>query len=164
VRTGAPDDFAELYAAHVHSLTVQLYAYTGNLAVAEDLVHEAFCRALARWPSVCGYDNPVAWVRQVAWNLARNRWRRIRIAADFLRRQRQPTVEGPSPDRVALSDALARLPSQHRRAVILHYLADLPVADIAHQEGVALGTVKSWLHRGRTALAAQLREAGKERP
>lgn len=159
---GAADGFAELYAAHVHSLTVQLFAYTGDLAVAEDLVHEAFCRALSRWKQVSGHDNPVAWVRQVAWNLARSRWRRLRVAADFLSRQRNPSVEGPGPDRVALAAALAQLPPRQRRAVVLHYLADLPIAEIARQENVAPGTVKSWLHRGRAALANHLREAGKE--
>jgi RNA polymerase sigma-70 factor (ECF subfamily) len=162
VRAGAADGFAELYAAHVHSLTVQLFAYTGDLTVAEDLVHEAFCRALSRWKKVSGHDNPVAWVRQVAWNLARSRWRRIRVAADFARRQRPQAVEGPGPDRVALAAGLAQLPPRQRRAVILHYLADLPIAEIARLENVAEGTVKSWLHRGRAALAAYLRETGKE--
>jgi RNA polymerase sigma-70 factor, ECF subfamily len=158
----AADGFAELYAAHVHNLTVQLFAYTGDLTVAEDLVHEAFCRALSRWKQVSTHDNPVAWIRQVAWNLARTRWRRIRIARDFLIRQRSQAVEGPGPDRVALAAALAQLPPRQRRAVVLHYLADLPIAEIAQQEKVAPGTVKSWLHRGRTALASYLREAGKE--
>jgi RNA polymerase sigma-70 factor (ECF subfamily) len=46
--------------------------------------------------------------------------------------------------------------------VVLHYLADLPVAEIARQEGVSEGTVKSWLHRGRTALAAHLTERTEE--
>jgi RNA polymerase sigma-70 factor (ECF subfamily) len=40
--------------------------------------------------------------------------------------------------------------------VVLHYLADLSVAEVAEQEGVPVGTVKSWLHRGRIALAIQL--------
>jgi RNA polymerase sigma-70 factor (ECF subfamily) len=40
--------------------------------------------------------------------------------------------------------------------IILFYLADQPVRDIAEQEGVADGTVKSWLRRGRALLATQL--------
>lgn len=52
-----------------------------------------------------------------------------------------------------LAQALATLPDKQRRAVILFYVADLPVHAIAAQEGVPDGTVKSWLHRGRTALA-----------
>ncbi|WP_203825413.1 SigE family RNA polymerase sigma factor [Actinoplanes palleronii] len=156
-------DFEEFYQAFFQPLTIQLFAYTGNMAAAQDVVQEAFCRALARWKKVSRYDDPGAWVRRVAWNLATSQWRRARTAALFMRRQREEYASAPSPDRVALAKALATLPAQQRRAVILHYLADLPVSEIAAQEGVAEGTVKSWLHRGRTALAAQLTEKEKTR-
>jgi RNA polymerase sigma-70 factor, ECF subfamily len=156
-RSAVPD-FDEVYAAHYADLTVQLYAYFGDRQEAQDVVQEAFCRALARWRTVSRYDDPVAWVRRVAWNLAVSRWRRARTAVNFVRRQprTEAQLDGPTPERVALVAALATLPPTQRRAVVLHYLADLSVADIADREGVAAGTVKSWLHRGRTALAAQL--------
>ncbi|WP_346538103.1 SigE family RNA polymerase sigma factor [Micromonospora sp. DPT] len=152
--------FDDFYHAHFRAVTTQLCAYTGDLGQAQDLAQEAFCRALARWDRLVRYDDPVAWVRQVAWNLARSRWRRLRIARNHLLRQRQTEAEvaGPTPDRVAIDAALAKLPANHRRAVVLHYLADLSVNQIAAQEGVAEGTVKSWLHRGRTALAGLLDE------
>lgn len=157
-RRGAAEriDFDGLYHAHFRSLTLQLAAYCGDLSQAQDLVQEAFCRAFARWSRVAGYDDPVAWVRKVAWNLATSRWRRVRTAQSWLRQQREEHVPGPDPDRVALTAALANLPTSQRRAVVLHYLADLSVLQIAEQEGVPEGTVKSWLYRGRAALAAQL--------
>jgi len=149
-------DFDDLYAAHYGALTVQLYAYFGDRQEAQDVVQEAFCRALQRWKQVSAYDDPVAWVRRVAWNLATSGWRRRRTALAFLRRHRdEEHADGPGPDRVAVVAALTALPAAQRRAMVLHYLADLPVAEIADREGVAEGTVKSWLHRGRTALAAQ---------
>ena len=46
--------------------------------------------------------------------------------------------------------------------MVLHYLADMSVADIAVEEGVPVGTVKTWLHRGRNALASLLSEGGDE--
>jgi len=156
----AHTEFEEFYAAYFRSLTIQLYAYTADLAAAQDVVQEAFCRALARWKRISGYDDPAAWVRRVAWNLATSRWRRFRTATEHARRHREEFAAEPSPDRVALARALATLPVQQRRAVILRYLADLPIGDIARQEGVAVGTVKSWLHRGRAALATQLAENG----
>ncbi|WP_446216995.1 RNA polymerase sigma factor [Micromonospora sp. IBHARD004] len=155
-RDGLGADFDQLYHAHFRSLTVQLTAYCGDLSQAQDLVQEAFCRAFTRWSSVSRYDDPVAWVRRVAWNLATTRWRRLRTAQSFLRRQREEHVPGPSPDRVALHAALRLLPANQRRAVVLHYLADLSVHQIAEQEQVPEGTVKSWLHRGRAALATHL--------
>ncbi|MGC4877304.1 SigE family RNA polymerase sigma factor [Micromonospora sp. DT43] len=149
-------DFDGLYHAHFRSLTLQLAAYCGDLSQAQDLVQEAFCRAFARWSRVSRYDDPVAWVRRVAWNLATSRWRRLRTAQSWLHRQREEHMPGPGPDRVALTAALAQLPTTQRRAVVLHYLADLSVVQIAAQEGVPEGTVKSWLHRGRAALAVIL--------
>jgi RNA polymerase sigma-70 factor, ECF subfamily len=156
----ASDGFAEFYAASFQGLATQVYVYTGDLGLAQDLVQEAFCRALPRWAKLSTYDDPVAWVRRVAFNLANNRWRRAKVAMRYLRGQREQLTEGPSPDRVAAVAALAQLPAVQRRAMVLHYLADVPVAEIAAQEGVAIGTVKSWLHRGRTALAGLLAEEG----
>jgi RNA polymerase sigma-70 factor, ECF subfamily len=160
----AVPSFDDVYAAHYADLTVQLYAYFGDRQEAQDVVQEAFCRALARWRTVSRYDDPVAWIRRVAWNLAVSRWRRARTALNFVRRQRldEPQLEGPSPERVALVAALATLPATQRRAVVLHYLADLPVAEIADRENVAEGTVKSWLHRGRAALAEKLNPTTEE--
>jgi RNA polymerase sigma-70 factor (ECF subfamily) len=152
-------DFDEFYAATFHALRSQLYAYLGDRAEAQDVVQEAYCRALARWKRISGYEDPVAWVRKVAWNLATSRFRKQRTITDFLRRQREQHHDGPSPDRVALVGALAAIPPQQRKAVVLHYIAQLSVAEIAAQEGVAEGTVKSWLSRGRAALNAQLSEA-----
>ena len=159
--TAVPPSFDEVYAAHYADLTVQLYAYFGDRQEAQDVVQEAFVRALARWRTVSEYDDPVAWVRRVAWNLAVSRWRRARTALNFVRRQRhdETSMDGPNPERVALVRALGTLPDSMRRAMVLRYMADLPVAEIAEREGVPEGTVKSWLHRGRTALAAELRPA-----
>jgi RNA polymerase sigma-70 factor (ECF subfamily) len=150
-------DFDEFYAAKFRVLRSQLYAYLGDRAEASDVVQEAFCRAYSRWSSISTYDDPYAWVRRVAWNLATSRLRRQRTYLAFLRRQREDHVSEPSADRVALVAALAKLSPQLRRAVVLFYLGSLSVAEIAAQEDVAEGTVKSWLSRGRTALAEQLR-------
>jgi RNA polymerase sigma-70 factor (ECF subfamily) len=148
--------FDELYAVHFVALTTQLYAYFGDRQEAQDVVQEAFCRALVRWREISAYEEPVAWVRRVAWNLATSNVRHSRVAAAFRRRHKPEHVQPPTPDRVALVSALKRLPDKQRQAVVLHYLADLPIADIATQLEVPVGTVKSWLSRGRAALAGEL--------
>jgi RNA polymerase sigma-70 factor (ECF subfamily) len=149
-------DFAEFYAASFHGLTVQLYAHTGDLGEAQDVVQEAFIRALARWPRLREYDDPAAWVRKVAWNLATNRWRRTRRLFSLTARHREEPVDGPGPDRIALRDALAKLPTRQRQAVVLFYLADVPTSEIGAIIGVSEGTVRSWLHRARASLAVHL--------
>jgi RNA polymerase sigma-70 factor (ECF subfamily) len=157
VREGQ-DGFAACYEQSFAALTKQLYVYTGDLGLAQDLVQEAFARALPRWSRVCAYEDPVAWIRRVAFNLANSRWQRAKVATRYLRGQREQHIAGPGPDRVAAVRALSVLPAAQRRAVVLHYLADRPVADIAAEEGVPIGTVKSWLSRGRAALAGLLAE------
>jgi RNA polymerase sigma-70 factor (ECF subfamily) len=154
--TVGPHDFNALYAAHYTSLTTQLYAYFGDRHEAQDVVQEAFCRALARWRQLDRYDDPVAWVRRVAWNLATSNVRRLRIAAAFRHRHRPEHASAPDPGRVALFAALRTLPPRQRQAVVLHYVADRPLTEIAGSLGVSLNTCKSWLHRARTALAREL--------
>jgi RNA polymerase sigma-70 factor (ECF subfamily) len=159
----AEDSFDDFYAANFQTLTLQLYAFTADVGLAQDAVQEAFSRAWPRWHKLVAYDNPAAWVRRVAMNVARNRWRRMRAARAHARFHREQFTEGPSPDRVALAQALATLPENHRRAIVLFHVADLAIDEIAALEGVAAGTVKSWLHRGRSALAAELVDSWTEK-
>jgi RNA polymerase sigma-70 factor (ECF subfamily) len=151
-----PPRFEDFYGANFHQLVVQLAPYVGDLNEAQDVVQEAFSRAWPRWDKLAAYDDPTAWIRRVAWNVATSRWRRIRTARSYLRRQRPEWATEPTPDRVALEHALTTLPPNHRRAVILHYLVGMSVIEIAADCNAPEGTVKSWLHRGRTALGAQL--------
>ncbi len=157
-----PDDFADFYRGQFSRLAVQLYAYLGDHAEAQDLTQEAFCRALQRWEQVRDYDDPAGWVRRVAWNLATSRLRRVQVALRHLAGQRAETVPGPEPDRVALVAGLATLSPLLRRTVVLHHLCHLGVAEIAAQDGVAEGTVRARLSRGRAALAAYFTESTQE--
>lgn len=149
--------FAEFYRATYRGVVAQLYAYTGDLTEAQEAAQEAFVRAWARWNRVVEYDEPRAWVCRVAYRVAISRWRRARTAAAVLRRHGPPDPE-PGPD-VANADlvaALRRLPEAQRRALVLHYLGGFSVAEIAALDGVASGTVKSRLSRGRETLAGLL--------
>jgi RNA polymerase sigma-70 factor (ECF subfamily) len=149
-------DFADLYAATFHGLCMQLFAYTGDLGAAQDAVQEAFCRALPRWSTLSTYDDPAAWVRKVAWNLATSRWRQLRRLTDLGSHTPEQVVPAPTADRLDLMAALAKLPPRQRQAVVLHYLADASIAEIAQITASAEGTVKSWLHRARATLAEEL--------
>jgi len=151
-----PRDFATFYAATFHSLCAQLSVHTGDLTEAQDVVQEAYTRALARWPTLSTYDDPAAWVRRVAWNIATSRWRRIRRFAEIASRHREEPVVAPEPDRAALQAALAALPVRQRQVVVMHYIADMPVAEIAVAVDAPIGTVKSWLSRARAALSVSL--------
>jgi RNA polymerase sigma-70 factor (ECF subfamily) len=149
--------FDAFYAASVGRLIGQLYAMTGDLTEAQDVVQEAFIRAWERWAELDLNGAPEAWVRTVAWRLAVSRWRRMRTALAFARRQGPPaTVPPPEPHHVLLVQALRRIPEAQRRAVVLHHLCDLTVEQVAAETECPVGTVKSQLSRGRAALARLL--------
>ena len=63
-------------------------------------------------------------------------------------------------DRLILDDALAQLPEDLRTAVVLRDVADLDYKEIAEVLDIPVGTVKSRIARGRSALAKHLRLDG----
>jgi RNA polymerase sigma-70 factor (ECF subfamily) len=161
--TRTPADFDTFYAQTSQRVLQHVYAVCGNLAEAQDVVQESYARAWQRWATVSQYDRPEAWVRTVAWRLAANRWRGLRRWLGACVRLGRPAVAvGPTPDRVAVIDALRRIPRVQREAVVLHYLLDLPVAEIAAITGAPIGTIKVRLARARAALAPLLRDLDKE--
>jgi RNA polymerase sigma-70 factor (ECF subfamily) len=147
----------EVYAVAYPRLVGQLAGVTGDPAEAEDVVMEAFARAAPRRSSFHDADNPEAWLRTVAVNVARSRWRRMLRWAHLLPELVTPASYADLPeDRLALLAALRQLPTAQREAIALHHLADLPVAEVAFTLGVPEGTVKARLARGRAALATLL--------
>jgi RNA polymerase sigma-70 factor (sigma-E family) len=147
----------DIYEASYRRLVAQAYAVAGDRVEAEDAVQEAFARAVAAGARFHRVDNPEAWLRTVALNVIRRRWRRTRLFSSLSPRLATPTdVPGISEDHVAVVAALRGLPFQQRETIALFYLADMSVQEIAATLGVADGTVKSRLTRGRTALAELL--------
>lgn len=148
----------EVYDASYRKLVRQLLGITGNLLEAEDVVQEAFVRAIDHAERFHRVDNPEAWLRAVAVNLWRSRWRRLRgfaKVAPRLAHDQARSVENGT-DRLALLAALRALPRAQREVIALHHLADLPVHEVAGTLGIPVGTVKARLARGRAALAVLL--------
>jgi RNA polymerase sigma-70 factor (ECF subfamily) len=158
-------DLDELYDASYRRLVVQIYAICGDLAVAEDAVQDAFVTAVRKRSQLARLDNPEAWVRTVALNSVRHGWRHASVVRRYQARvpgQQQPVEVDP--EHVAIVTALRQLDPAQRDVVVLHYLADLPVGEVAAQLGVPEGTVKSRLSRARGRLAGLLDddEGGRE--
>jgi RNA polymerase sigma factor (sigma-70 family) len=149
-------EFAWLFRTHFASV-----ARTVNLVVfdrgrSEDLTQDAFEQLWRNWATLSGYERPDAWVRRVAIRLAVRTARREHLRPLLERRFRQPSEQTfPDPD---LAEALRTLAPMQRAAVVLYYLEDRPVAEIAHILRVSDSTVKQHLHRARKRLAEILRE------
>ncbi|MEV0282890.1 SigE family RNA polymerase sigma factor [Kribbella sp. NPDC050820] len=157
--TADSDGLREFYSAQQPRLVGVISLLTGSRAEAEDIVQEAFVRLVPRWAKVSRYDAPEAWVRLVAVRLAANRHRdRNRLSGLFHRLPREHAEPDPA-ERYGgdLEQTLAGLPMPTRQVVVLYYVCDLSVAQVADTLGIAEGTVKSRLARGREALSATLR-------
>lgn len=96
--------FDAFYAGTSRRVLHQMYAMTGNLADAQDLVQEAYARAWQLWSSVSTYDDPEAWIRTVAWRLAASKWRKTKNGVAAMLRHGPPVhTPEPSIDNVALA-------------------------------------------------------------
>ncbi len=156
------DEFDAFYAGTFNKLVNQLHALIGGRDEAQDCVQEAFIRAWSQRRKLDSAGSPEAWVRLTAYRLAVSRWRRTMRSRRSPDRALQPLADQPPPDerRVALMQALERLPVDQRHALVLHHLCDLPVVEVAAAVGAPVGTVKARLSRGRTALQSLLAEEG----
>ena len=141
----------DVYTASYRPLVAFAYRLCGDVAAAEDIVHEAFVRLTSRW---FGVRNPVPFLYRTVGNLATDAWRRRERDARLAAAARPgPAQEAFDP---AVADAVRRLPRAERTVVTLFYFADLPVTEVAALTGKAPGTVKWLLASARNRLAEQL--------
>lgn len=142
--------FRELYEREFHAVYRAAYALCGDRDVAQDAAQEAFARALARWRRLSREPWAGGWVMTTALNYTRRQMRR------------RPPAQAERPadaDAEALMDlrrSIDGLPSRQQTAVILHYLMDLPVGEVADAMGCKEGTVKAHLARARVTLERRL--------
>lgn len=150
-------EFDVFYRSSYRRVVATVFPVVGQRREAEELTQEAFCRALTRWQQIRDYDQPDAWVRRVAINLALSARQRVQRRAVLLLAMGAPEpVPALSVDRVVLVEALRSVPVRYRAALGLHHVVDLPVAEVAAELDVTVGTVKTWLRRGRAAMSELL--------
>ena len=142
-----PLTFDEWYRSNWARLVAAVTVETQDRPAAEDAVADAAAKLLARWDAGSVAD-PNAWVYRVAVRSARrSRWRRSKEPVEVGRRETADIYGDPD-----LWRAVAALPTQQRKAIVLRYLLDLTQADVARVMGVAPGTVAALLNQGRERL------------
>lgn len=164
-------DFDQFFAVEFPVIARAAWFVVLDVEIAREIAQEAFCRALQRWDRISAYERPGAWVRTVAVRLAvRSRDKRRRetglteVDPDTRYRHRPIARTGPSAvdaigpalDNLALEAALRTLPRQQRAAVVLRYLCDLDIDELAAAIGCKPSTARVHLHRGRNALGEML--------
>ena len=150
-RTGTfDDDLTALYRSQRDRLRRVAYLMTGNAAVAEEIVHDAFLRVHGRWDTI---DTPGAYLRRTVVNLCLA-WRE----RSALARERTPRSDGwvDPPELDETWALLARLTREQRVALVLRYYEDLPDEDIARIMGCRPATVRTRIHRALKALRKEM--------
>lgn len=154
-------ELARIYREH----TVPLYQYVsrrvgGDRGLAEDVVQDAWLRAIANWPHKGVPDHPGAWLVHVARNLLASHFRRTRpqpvdpseldIADDRL---------NPGTARAAalVNWGLARLPGRQAELLEAFYFEGCSTRDLAGRLGLSERAVEGRLRRARQKLRDRLR-------
>lgn len=148
--------FTRLFQDEYPQITKTAYLILGDWEQAREVAQEAFTRLFAQWKKVSKYDKPGAWVRRIAIRLAVGSSHRHALFTKALTKL-QPTP-APVPENLDLRDAIRCLPRAQRAAIVLHYLMDLPVIEVAESMRCSLSTTKVHLHHARKRLGEILHE------
>jgi len=158
-----PEGFREFVSTRSPRLVHTAYLLTGDAHLARDLVQSALARTWPHWERVRD-GNPDAYVRTVMVRLATSWWRRKwrgEVPTEVIPEARTsgaPTSIELLDERLSLATALATLPPGQRRVVVLRYVEDLSVEQVAALLGMSEGTVKSQASRGLAKLREVLGE------
>lgn len=154
-----------LHDVHGPALTRFVAHMTHDASFAQDVVQEALLRAW-KHPEILAQSDDAAraWLFTVARNLViddrRSARHRREVSTDVLPESVGPDETDSALDAWILSDALSSLSVQHRNAIVAAYYLGHSIAEIARQEGVPEGTIKSRLHYALRALRLSLQERG----
>lgn len=160
------DAFAELYRRYFPRVYRWAAARAG-VGAAEDIAQAVFVEVLRSIRQFRGGGRFAGWLFGVARHVAADEIAaRVRggVPAPVGGEDASPDAPTITPesveDRLVVVGLLARLPPRQRAAVLLHYFADLSVADTAAALGAPVGATKAVLHRALVTLKRLLAAAG----
>jgi RNA polymerase sigma-70 factor (ECF subfamily) len=164
VRLARDDDpvaFRLLVERHQPMARARARSLCGNPSDVDDVVQESFLRAYIGLGRLRDPDRFAGWLGSITANVCRGLQRRhpVTLVPDWPEPLHPAAADGlPSAEDLDRADAVraavADLPAGQRRAVALHYYADLPPGQIAEQAGAA----RASLHKARLRLRAYLTE------
>jgi RNA polymerase sigma-70 factor (ECF subfamily) len=167
----SPEAFGRFYKEALPRVYGYFFARLGSDAfVAEDLTQETFLAATREVAGGVVVQTPMPWIVGIARHKLLDHFRRNRIADVVVK------VPAPSDDDLpewpAISpdfgnedrvlDALRAVPSPQRDALVLHFMDDLPVTEVARLMGRTRSSAESLIWRGRVAFRKHYLELGDE--
>jgi RNA polymerase sigma-70 factor (sigma-E family) len=151
------EEFAEYFSARFGWARRIAFALSGSWSDAEEIAQQAFVRVYARWTKIRS-DTVDAYLRTVLTRVFLDSRRRgsVREQAVAELPDRAVPPDHSSHERLAMHAALMAVPPGQRAVLVLRFVADLSVEQVAETLGLTTGTVKSQTARGLATLRAQL--------
>jgi RNA polymerase sigma-70 factor (ECF subfamily) len=160
------EDLVEQYKGLVLNLVSRM---SGRVENAEDLAQEVFIRVWKGLPRFRGECRLSTWIYRIALNLSIAESKSARARSQFVQVDDPVVARGPQfwvdesnpyAEEVVLKDRMGRLlvhmPEKHRTAIVLFYLKSMSYIEISEIMEVPVGTVKSYLFRGKAWLRERL--------
>lgn len=161
------DEVMEFYMPMVYRIA---FARLGNRSDAEDVTQDVFLRYFRTGMTYNNEEHRKAWLIRCAVNCAKNAagsaWNRHRASGEMLENLSDTDNEPASSDceeqfekterRLAVMNAVMKLPDKYRTVIHLFYYEDMSVAQISAATGMGESTVKSQLSRARKLLKPML--------
>jgi RNA polymerase sigma-70 factor (sigma-E family) len=152
-----PRGLEELYVRHAPDAVRLAYLLTGDRALAEDLVQDAFVKVAGRLGHLRSPEAFYPYLRRTIVNLSKNHFRHRAVERAYVSRAESGDVpmdgaEGRVVAHESMRRALLELPPRQRAALILRFYEDLPEERIAEILECRPGTARSLVSRGVAAL------------
>jgi RNA polymerase sigma-70 factor (ECF subfamily) len=171
-KQGEKQAVGELYRRHVDVIYRYIFTRVRDTAVAEDLTAQVFLKAVEGLPSFQPTGRPFrAWLYRIAHARTVDHWRQQR------RRQHVPlddalSIDAPGPAAIVEAEAewttaiglLAQLTDDQQDVLILRFIGEMSLSEVAATLGKTTGAVKATQHRALASLARlQQRQRGGDR-
>lgn len=166
-RAGSREAAERLAAESYQQLFASCCRITGDPDRAADLVQETYRKAWQSLSSFRGDSRFSTWLFRIAFTTHLKQLRRPRLVVALAPEQEAAAPDpGPSPEAEAarhersdqLRRAVAQLPDDLRFAISAHYWGDVPVREIALEEGITPVAVRKRMARAFRQIAAALKE------
>lgn len=165
-KEGDQQAIGELYNGHVDAIYRYIWPRVRDDTVAEDLTAQVFLKALEGLPAYEPTGKPfLAWLYRIAYARIVDHWRRQERRATLPLDDTMPARE-PRPgelleaedDWVTAIDLLAQLTDDQQEVLMLRFIGEMSLSEVAETVGKTLGATKATQHRALASLARLLEE------
>ena len=156
-QSGETGAFEDLIAVMERPLLYYAASLTGNSDSALDVLQEVWIRAFRGVRNLKDPGSLRSWLYSITHGIAVDRIRKNysreqteKVQTENFQEAEEPSFAGE--DAAAIHQALGEIGVKHREVLVLHFLEDLSMAEIAAVVGCSEGTVKSRIHYAKLAM------------